>query len=420
MDLRKKFFLVLLSISFTVVLLFTATNLQTAPGFSKTYQEDSLAGGELPRVISAHPRLLIRNSPWRRGPSIELLKMWMSEEPLKSYLKEKPWDPNPGLEWAFRYLLTGDEKLIPPIVQIMKKQEGYWPGYLTTLAVLYDWLYTSRSFSTQDKKIVEDKMIGWAESAIGYGERYSDMWSHFGYGPPLDLAAAGLALYGHREEAKKYIAMAGGYMKKNMFPGWKLNDGAWQGGWGYYGQGCANLFKFIALWSSATEEDLYEKIEKEQNGWVRNHLYFLIGTVFPDGTPFDSVGFSYSPYRPGINFVMLSLTCALNDQEGVRALRNMGLDSVPWWAGIDQFMYYTPQMRKLILNKESLPLAKCWGKEGVGYVQMRSGWKKDDTIIEFKCGDYFWSHQFQNQNSFTIYKKGTSGYSKWYIRCILG
>lgn len=37
---------------------------------------------------------------------------------------------------------------------------------------------------------------------------------------------------------------------------------------------------------------------------------------------------------------------------------------------------------------------------------MRSGWGKGDTIIDFKCGDYFWSHQFQNQGSFTIYRKG--------------
>ena len=402
--MKKLFILLFLVFSLSVIFWVFEKNL-AAQKFSKTYEEEKLSDAEIPQIISSHPRLLIRNTPWNRGPNLLSLRMWVQEEPLKSYLKENPWNPNPGLEWAFRYLLRPDERLVPPIIQEMKKQEGYWPGYLTNLALLYDWVYNSPSFSIQDKKIVEDKMIAWAKEAIRHGENYSDMWSHFGYRPPVDIAAAGLALYGHREEARKYIAMAGGYIKKNMLPGWTLNDGAWQGGWIYYGD-CANLFRFIALWSSATEEDLYEKIEKGQNDWLRNHLYYLSDTVYPDGTPFDTCGFSYSPYRPSDIFVILSLTYALKDIEGIMALRKMGMDSIQYWAGIDQFLYYTPPMRKLPLSKENRPLSKLWGRNGVGYVQMRSGWGKDDTIIEFKCGDYFWSHQFQNQNSFTIYKKG--------------
>ena len=69
-------------------------------------------------------------------------------------------------------------------------------------------------------------------------------------------------------------------------------------------------------------------------------------------------------------------------------------------------MYYTPEMRKQGPVQCSLPLTQLWGRKGLGYVQMRSGWGKGDTIIDFKCGDYFWSHQFQNQGSFTIYRKG--------------
>jgi len=405
MAFRGKIFIILF-IPFICVFSSTYAESQTAPKFSKTYQEEALSEREMPRIILSHPRLLIRNTQWKRGPSLATLKMWIQEDPLKSYLKQKPWNPKPSLEWAFRYLLTGDEKLVPPIVQTMKKQEGYWPGFLSNLALLYDWIYNSPSFSAQDKKIVEDKMVAWAEQAVGKGEYYHDMWSHFGYGPPLDLAAAGLALYGHREEAKKYIAIAGGYVKKNMFPGWKLNDGAWQGGWAYYSQGCLNLFRFIAFWSSATEEDLYERIEKEQNDWLRGHLYYLIDTVYPDGTPFDTCGFSYTPDRPGVSFAILNLTYALMDIEGIIALRKMGMDSIQWRAGIDQLLYYTPPMRKLILSRESRSLSRLWGRSGIGYVQMRSGWDKDDTTIEFKCGDYFWSHQFQNQNSFTIYRKG--------------
>lgn len=400
---RNLFIILILFIPCIFVFSSTYAESQTAPKFSKTYREEALSEREMPRIILSHPRLLIRENQWKRGPSLTTLRMWIQEDPLKSYLKQKAWDPKPGLEWAFRYLLTGDEKLVPPIVQAMKKQEGYWPGYLTNLSLLYDWLYNSPSFSVQDKKVVEDKMVGWAENAIGYGERYSDMWSHFGYRPPVDIAAAGLVLHGHREEAKKYIAMGGGYIKKNVLPGWKLNDGAWQGGWAYYGD-VSNLFRFLAIWSSATSEDLFEIIEKEQGDWVRNHLYYLIYTMYPDHTPVESCGFNYAPDQRGGTGGLLLLAGAYKDFNGVKNLN--WRHEWGWRLGIDQFLYLSPELRKKEIPQYDLPLTQLWGRRGLGYVQMRSGWGEGDTIIEFKCGDYFWSHQFQNQNSFTIYRKG--------------
>ena len=374
------------------------------PGFSSTYAQEALSHREIPGIISGHPRLFLRSEPWRHGPNLTDLKMWAQQEPLKSYLKNKPWSQKPSEELAFRYLLTGDERLVPPIVQQMKKEGAYWPGHLSWLATLYDWLYNSPSFSANDKKVVEDNMIRWARKAMEMGEQYADMWSHFGYRPPVDLAAAGLALHGHREEAKEYIAIAGGYIKRNMFPGWKLNDGAWQGGWAYYGQGCYNLFKFIAMWSSATSEDLFEIIEKEEGDWVRNHVYYLIYSMYPDHTPVESCGFNNAPDQRGGTNAMLLLTGAYKDLHGVRNLK--WRNEWGWRLGIDQFLFLSPELRKSEEGQHTLPLTKCWGRRGVGYVQMRSGWGENDTIIEFKCGDYFWSHQSHNQNSFTIYRKG--------------
>jgi O-antigen ligase len=398
----KKFLLYLFVISLILFGSQFSTWSQTNPKFSSTYEQEALSNREIPEIISAHPRLFLRAQPWGHGPNLIELKMRVQEEPLKSYLKNKPWNAKPGREWAFRYLLTGDEKLVPPVIQEMKKNEGYWPGWLTELAMLYDWLYNSPSFSTADKVAVEDKMIRWAKKASEMGREYSDMWSHFGYNPPVDLAAAGLALYGHREEARTFIAMGGGYMKKNMFLGFALNDGAWQGGWVYYNQGCYNLFKFISMWSSATSEDLFEMIENKQGDWVRNHLYYLIYTMYPDHTPVESCGFNYA-MRVGTSGLLL-LTGAYKDSNGFRNLN--WRNEWGWRLGIDQFLHLSPELKKKEIAQYDLPLTKLWGREGVGYVQMRSGWGEGDTIIEFKCGDYFWSHQFQNQNAFTIYRKG--------------
>lgn len=384
--------------------IFCSIGSQTTEKFSSTYEQEALSEKQLPSIISTHPRLFLRGKPWKHGPSLDELKLYAQDEPLKSYVKSKPWNPKPGIEWAFRYLLNGDETLVPPIVESMKKEEGYWPGKLTDLAILYDWLYNSPKFTPIDKKIVEDRLIRWAQKAIDQGQEYADMWSHFGYRPPVDIAAAGLALYGHRKEAKKYIAMAEGYIRKNMFPGWALNDGAWQGGWTYYGQGAANLFKFIAMWSSATSENMFDIIEKNQGDWVKNHLNYLIYTMYPDKTPVESTGFNYAPDQRGGTNILLLLTGAYKDVNGAKNLQ--WRNEWGWRLGIDQFLFLSPENRKKDIHEYDLPLTKLWGRKGLGYVQMRSGWGDGDTIIEFKCGDYFWSHQFHNQNSFTIYRKG--------------
>jgi hypothetical protein len=372
--------------------------------FSARYVQESLSEESLPQVLSEHPRLLLRSKSWGNGPSLDELRVYAQNERLKSYLSGKPWDSKPGREWAFRYLLTGDESLIQPIVDSMKKEEAYWDGYLYGLSVLYDWIYNSPSFKAADREIVENKMIRWANAAMASGEEYSDMWSHFGYRAPLDLAAAGLALYGHRKEARQYIAAAGGYMKKNMFRGWALNDGAWQGGWAYYGQGAGNLFKFIAIWSSATSENLYQIIQDEQGDWVRSHLEYLIYTMYPDGTPVDSTGFNYAPDQRGGSNILLMLAHAYSHKDGIANFDWRRERS--WQIGIDSFLYHNPTLRGLANSAYTMPLSRLWGRNGVGYAQFRSGWGDGDTVVEFKCGDYFWSHQFQNQNAFTVYRKG--------------
>jgi len=378
--------------------------IQASKNFPATYEGVALDYSSLPNVVALHPRLYIRSDSWQHGPSLSDLKKWSTVPPLKTYLNKKAWSRQPGLEAAFRYLLTEDETLVPPIVEQMKAQKGYWPGYLLTMATIYDWLYNSPSFSAADKRIIEEKMVGWGKAAIYKGEAAQDMWSHFGYGPVADLAAAGLAMFGHRSEAEEFLLLAGGYLKNNFLPGWQLNDGAWQGGWAYYSQGPAKLMILIHLWSTATDEDLYQIIADEQGDWLRKHLHFLLSSSYGKSGPLETGGFSYSPYIKGLRDAVLPITYAYQDVSSIAQLDY--LKKVPWWAGVWQFIFYSPEMRDRQIESLPLPLSQLWGRDGVGYVQMRSGWDDNETLIDFKCGDYFWSHQFNNQNSFSIYRGG--------------
>jgi hypothetical protein len=376
----------------------------TDEGFATTYRATALKKSELPTVVADHPRLYIRSEPWSHGPSLVELKQWAQVPPLKTYLGRDAWDRKPWLEWAFRYMVTGDEALVPPIVAKMKAEKGYWPGYLQTLATIYDWLYNSPNFSAEDKRLIEDKLVSWGRAAIRKGEQYQDMWSHFGYGPVTDLAAAGLALHGHRKEAEEFLSLAGGYLKKNLLPGWQLNEGAWQGGWAYYSQGPAKLMTLIHLWSAGTDDNLYQVIAKEQGDGLRKHLYFLLSSSYGKSGPLETGGFSYSPFIKGMSDVVLPITYAYQDANGIAALES--LKKIPWQAGIWQFIFYSPVMHAKQVEERTMPLSQLWGREGVGYAQMRSGWGDGETLIDFKCGDYFWSHQFHNQNAFTIYRGG--------------
>ena len=51
-----------------------------------------------------------------------------------------------------------------------------------------------------------------------------------------------------------------------------------------------------------------------------------------------------------------------------------------------------------------LPLEAIFGKDSLGYVNIRSGWADKDIFFRFNCGDYFTGHQHLDQGNFTIFK----------------
>ncbi len=371
-------------------------------GFNTTYRQEAI--DTLPKVFSKHPRIFLRQKKWKYGPSIEEINQWKDLKPWSYWIRDKK--SRRGMEeLAIKYLFTKNEIFVPKIVHFLKTQK-YWPGYLTTMAICYDWIFNSPSFSENDKRYIENKMVHMGYQALRKGEYFGDMWSHFGYAPVCDVIMAGLALYGRRPEAKKFLAYGLGYLKRNFLPGWQLIGGAWMGGWVYYRYSGIYLIKAILAVTSATDENLLIKIKEHYGDWLQKHMYYLIQTVMPDGSPSDVAGFSYSPYRPGVNLSILMIATAYGNKDGIKFLKDHYKNMDQWWWKGFNFLFFSPEFRKMKIDNYKMPLSMCWGSKGVGYVQMRSGWGSGDAIIEFKCGDYFWSHQFNNQGSFYIYRKG--------------
>ncbi len=374
---------------------------QTQSNLSRTHKQEF--SDSIPDIIPDHPRLLLRPAPWSHGPNLADLKAASATEPWKAWLKKRPGG-HPTEGWAFRYLLTQDESLIPRIINHMKTVK-YWPGYLATVAICYDWIYHSPSFSASDKATVEKRMVDMAEQAIKKHQAYNDMWSHFGYRPPVDIALTGLALWGHRPEAEKYIQYGGEYIRNNLLPGWQRTGGAYQGGWVYYSQGVQALVEFVAAWSSATDQNLYEEIATKQNNWLLSHMYYLIYSTLPDKSLTDTAGFSYTPALMGTKSVLM-IASAYKNRDGIQYLRWIGGDLTSWRYDWWPYLFFSPELRSYPDGAYQMPLTKIWGRDGVGYVQMREGWGENNSVIEFNCGDYFWSHSFLDQNSFTIFRNG--------------
>jgi hypothetical protein len=203
-------------------------------------------------------------------------------------------------------------------------------------------------------------------------------------------------------QVRRWRACAMGYFRKNFFPGWQRTGGGWQGGGHAYfcNSQVYLLIDAIACWQSATEQDVFGLIRKDYGNWLEEHMYFMIYQTLPDGTRVDSTGFDYAPHIPicPVRQIMM-IARGYRNPDGYAYLR--------------KGRKYEPKQDLLLYDERTdakrsapLPLTRIWGRNGLGYVQMRSGWGQDATVFEFKCGDYFWSHNMLNQNGFFLFRKG--------------
>ena len=364
--------------------------------FSHTYAEEAIPETGLPKVVPTHPRLLVRRDKWEGGLSLP-------EFHARGKLSKLPWAKHTGHArmLALYYLSTGDTSVVQTVVNLILNST-YWPSYACNCALAFDWIYPALKES--QKKALIDHLVKYGHALAKAGEGYSCLYSHYSYYPPSGLLMIGLALDGDHPDAKKFQAWAMGYFKKNYFPAWQRTGGGWQGGGhAYYRYAGDPMILAIACWASATDEDVFKLIKQKYGNWLEEHMYFLIYQMLPDKTRVDSTGFDYAPdFQICKDQTIMLIARGYKNPDGYAYLRWMGKEPKKNW-----LLYDAETDAKKPLFPDRLPLTKLWGRDGFGYLQMRSnGWKPDSTVIEFKCGDYFWSHNFLNQNSFYIYHKG--------------
>lgn len=397
--------------------------LRKGNAYAITMSEEALPPDQLPKMVEGHPRLLVRKTPWKHGLSLEQLRQRVQQEPWASQLikdtKRPPDHPTyapPITHRALLYLLTGDESLVPRIVEriMAAKPEFNVGGGLVETALWYDWIYNSKIVTERQRKEMADKIAEVAlECATIYESGHAfDIWTHRASpGWASDVLVAGLVLDDH-PQTEKLRSWGMGYFKKNYFRAWQHNDGSWMHGGSAYNIGLI-MPQVLAYWASAVEsEDIYEIIRRDYGDWLHKHLLYMMAEVLPDKTRSDAVAWDYNPKGLRIKGREAYWTIA-------RAYGDLDFYPFQRWLGEDprsgpygrlfRILFYDSAIdsmpEKTLLDS---PFAKLWGKSGPGYVQMRDkGWAPDGTVIEFKCGDFVWTHSHVNHNnSFWIFSKG--------------
>ncbi|MFO7898485.1 MAG: hypothetical protein R6V58_05435 [Planctomycetota bacterium] len=387
--------------------------------YSITVAEEALPADQLPDVLDDHPRLLVRKTPWEGGITVAELRRRAKQEPWKKWfdwVKRKKWRPN---QWrpvrALYYLATGDESVVPAIRDyvLAAKPQFNCGGGLVDVCIQYDWIYNSPTLTDADRKKMADRIaqVGLKCAEILQSGWAFDIWTHRAApGWASDIVAAGLALDDDHPQATKLRSWGMGYYKRNYFRGWQHNGGCWLHGGSSYNIALV-LPRVIACWQSATDEDVYGLIREEYGNWLEKHMYYMMCEVLPDRTRSDAIGWDYNP--PGLR--MPTLNCmmaarAYRNPDCYPYLRRLGRDPrCGRYSGMMQVLFYDEELDRLKPRiPPDAPFSMVWGRRGPGYAQIRSkGWAPDSTVIEFKCGDWVWTHTHQNHsNSFWIFHKG--------------
>ncbi|WP_321494676.1 hypothetical protein [uncultured Desulfobacter sp.] len=398
-------------------------NLRKGNAYAITMAEERLSEAELPKMVKGHPRLLVRPSEWKYGLSLEQLRERAKKEPWAGQIAKdmkKPPDHKtyaPAITHrALLYLITGDETLVPRIVEFIlsAKPEYNVGGGLVQTALWYDWIYNSPSISNAQRRQMADKIaeVGLKCAGIFESGHAFDIWTHRGSpGWASDVLVAGLVLDDH-PDASKLRQWGMGYFLKNYFRAWHHNDGAWMHGGSAYNIGLI-IPQVIAYWASAVEgEDIYETIRQNYGNWLEGHLNYMMAEVLPDKTHSDEVAWDYNPKG-------LRIKGRSSHFFAAAACQNSLFYTFQRWLGEDPKSGHYGRLIRILcydndldtVAKDALlgqPFVRLWGRYGPGYLQMRNkGWQADGTVVSFKCGDLAWTHtQVNHNNSFWIYNKG--------------
>jgi len=357
------------------------------------------------KVVKGHPRLFMRPKAWKVGLSLAEFRERAKQEPYKKIIHRSN-RPKHAAACALYYLATGDESVIPALVdKVMAAKPAFkCGGGSLGPCLVYDRIINSPSLTDEQKTKMRDHLVKVAfkcAEAQQSPTAFAIFHHRGGAGWIRDVLVTGLTLYGEHPEAEKLIRWGMGYFLKNYCRGWERLGGRWGGYWG----AARTMPTTLACWGSAVESpDIHEIVKNDFGDWEQGILYFHMAASLPGNCFSGAVaGWSDHDHSGILSTAYMAISRAHENPDGYAFLRSVGRKPEQ-----DVLFYDKKIDEKKSWFEQNRPFTWIWGRDGNGYVQMRSkGWAKDTAVVEFKCGDYFWSHALNcNNNSFYIYHKG--------------
>ncbi len=341
-----------------------------------------------------HPRIFFRGTPPKLPWSERLAD-----------LDETP--PGLALRWAWsgdeKHARAGRDELLR-----MSGDDGYGlsaSGPVLYLPVTYDWLYAWKGWTQAQRRQVEDNIAKTAESCREFLDGASDhVWHTSAPRAVMGLGLAGIALEGHRPEAAEWIGAAREYLEKTYLPALVHLDGAVVAGPSYgVHEGFFPLGILLQALKSAKGLDYFGKEKR-----LGRLLEYMVQSVLPDQTFVrwgDIVGGGRASTRDEVRPVVDLFAAGCNSADGFALSARIARR----WSSFGyhaEVLWLAPFFaRERAEDAIRLPAVALFGRDSVGQACFRSGWGDDDTVVFFKCGDYFDDHGHFDQGSFTIFRR---------------
>jgi len=380
--------------------------------------------------VREHPRLMFRTAKWTGALSPSEAAARVKREPYQSWynrLDAREFQTG-ALSWLIRSQLgqAGSprdavaDSVIARMLALPEREGNFFYGEnLHRMSLAYDWLYNYPGFTAEAKKKLRVRMFDMAHHLITRGAKGEEIvygeeiFHNYCSNAALAIGLTGLALWeGPQDTASTHlIRVAEDWYFNRSFKAMELLGGGWHEGMAYsLNHVLQETPIWVAAYRTATGEDWFARIKREQGDWMEGWIYFCLAALRPDWTFMRSGDANFSRMLPdrtlrqALELIVSaygnghgqSLLNELEERLGERSLSNGDL-----WMPL---LFYSDSLEAR--SWRELPPSQVINPEHLGLAVLRSGWGEADTYITFEAGDYFGSHNHLDQNSFTIYHRG--------------
>jgi hypothetical protein len=293
----------------------------------------------------------------------------------------------------------------------------HWGHPLITkaMALAYDWLYPD--LTPEERRGYGEAIVRYADATLAYADhnapppgatwsnQVSDYFNQFYWHQGrIGFAAAALAgEAGFEESAASYLRLTDEWLHRHMLP--TTNQAGEGGGWfeslGYNQMTATPLADLLEVWRTATGEDLFPR-----SRWLPGNCAWVLHSLIPHTghyVPLDDIrpGAQPSTGQDAVGSFAPLLAIRYRDPHAQHFARTLFPSRYAMW-NFPFLLWYDPSIPAADLSR----IAKGRRFAGLGQVNVRTGWGKEDTLAVYRAGRVFGGHGHYSAGHFLIYRKG--------------